>query len=47
MIRPLTRKIGGWWRICYHHHALPDHYTSAATANNAAVRLTGKRNAWR
>ena len=47
MIRPLTRKIGGWWRICYHHHALPDHYTSAATANNAAVRLAGKENAWR
>ena len=47
MIRPLVRKIGGWWRICYHHHALPDHYTSAATANGAAVRLTGKRNAWR
>ena len=47
MIRPLTRKIGGWWRICYHNHALPDHYTSAATANNSAVRLTGKRNAWR
>ena len=20
MIRPLTRKIGGWWRICYHGH---------------------------
>ena len=36
MIRPLTRKIGGWWRICYHDHPTPDHYTSAATANNAA-----------
>ena len=47
MIRPLTRKIGGWWRICYHDQPTPDHYTSAATANNAAVRLTGKRNAWR
>ena len=47
MIRPLTRKIGGWWRICYHNQPTPDHYTSAATANNAAVRLTGKRNAWR
>ena len=46
-IRPFVRKIGHWWRICYHNHALPDHYTSAATANNAAVRLTGKRNAWR
>ena len=45
MIRPLTRKIGGWWRICYHGHpTLPDHYTSAATANNAAaVRLANKR----
>ena len=47
MIRPLARKIGGWWRICYHDHPAADHYTSAATANNAAVRLTGKRNAWR
>ena len=48
MIRPLARKIGGWWRICYHGHPTPDHYTSAATANDdAAVRLTGKRNAWR
>ena len=46
MIRPLTRKIGGWWRICYHNHALPDHYASAATANNAA-RYTAKVNAWR
>ena len=43
MIRPLVRKIGHWWRICYHNHALPDHYTSAATANNAAVRLANKR----
>ena len=47
MIRPLTRKIGDWWRICYHHHALPDHYTSAATANNAATRHAAKENAWR
>ena len=47
MIRPLTRKIGGWWRICYHDQPTPDHYTSAATANNAAVRLAGKENAWR
>ena len=38
MTRPLVRKIGNWWRICYHDHALPDHYTSAATANNAATR---------
>ena len=47
MIRPLTRKISGWWRICYHGHAIPDHYTSAATANNAATRLAAKANAWR
>ena len=47
MIRPLVRKIGGWWRICYHDHALPDHYTSAAQANDAAQRLAGKSNAWR
>ena len=44
MIRPLVRKIGGWWRICYHDQPTPDHYTSAATANNAAaVRLANKR----
>ena len=47
MIRPLVRKIGGWWRICYHGHALPDHYTSAATANNAAVRHAAKEAAYR
>lgn len=47
MIRPLVRKIGDWWRICYHDRPTPDHYTSAATANNAAVRLAGKENAWR
>ena len=47
MIRPLTRKIGGWWRICCHNHALPDHYTSAATANNAAVRHAAKEAALR
>ena len=47
MIRPLTRKIGGWWRICYHDQPTPDHYTSAATANNAATRLAAKENAWR
>ena len=47
MTRPHTRKIGGWWRICYHNHALPDHYTSAATANNAAARLAAKETAWR
>ena len=46
MIRPLTRKIGGWWRICYHDQPTPGHYTSAATANNAA-RYTAKVNAWR
>ena len=44
MIRPLVRKIGGWWRICYHDHPTPDHYTSAARANNAAVRHANKRN---
>ena len=44
MIRPLTRKIGDWWRICYHDQPTPDHYTSAATANNAAVRHANKRN---
>ena len=47
MIRPLTRKIGGWWRICYHNQPTPGHYTSAATANNAATRLAAKENAWR
>ena len=47
MIRPLTRKIGGWWRVCYHNQPTPDHYTSAATANNAATRLAAKENAWR
>ena len=47
MIRPITRKIGGWWRICYHNHPTPDHYTSAATANNAATRHAAKENAWR
>ena len=47
MTRPLTRKIGGWWRICYHDHPTPDHYTSAATANNAAARHVAKENAWR
>ena len=47
MIRTLTRKIGGWWRICYHGHPTPDHYTSAATANNAATRHAAKENAWR
>ena len=43
MIRPLTRKIGHWWRICYRDQPTPDHYTSAATANNAAVRYANKR----
>ena len=47
MIRPLTRKIGGWWRICYHNQPTPDHYTSAATAYDAAVRLAAKGNALR
>ena len=46
MTRPLVRKRRGWWRIFIGHsnHALPDHYTSAATANNAAVRHANKRN---
>ena len=43
MIRPRTRKIGDWWRICYHDHPTPGHYTSAAHANNAAVRHANKR----
>lgn len=47
MIRPLVRKIGHWWRICYHDQPTPDHYTSAATANNAATRLAAKEAAWR
>ena len=47
MIRPLVRKIGGWWRICYHDQPTPDHYTSAARANNAAARHAAKENAWR
>ena len=49
MTRPLIRKIGGWWRIYigHSHHALPDHYTSAAYANDAAVRLAAKENTWR
>ena len=48
MTRPLVRKRSGWWRIFIGHssHTLPDHYTSAATANNAA-RYTAKVNAWR
>ena len=49
MTRPLVRKRSGWWRIFIGHssHTLPDHYTSAATANNAAVRLAAKETAWR
>ena len=45
MTRPLIRKRRGWWRIFIGHsdHALPDHYTSAAHANNAAQRLANKR----
>ena len=46
MTRPHVRKIGGWWRICYHGHPTPDHHASAARANNAA-RYTAKVNAWR
>ena len=44
MIRPLVRKIGDWWRICYHGHPTPYRHTSAARANNAAVRYANKRN---
>ena len=47
MIRPLVRKIGDWWRICYRVDPTPDHYTSAARANNAAARHAAKENAWR
>ena len=47
MIRPLTRKVGGWWRICYHGHPTLDHYTSAARAHDAAARHAAKGNAWR
>ena len=45
MTRPLVRHWCGWWRIFigHSHHTLPDHYTSAATANNAAVRYANKR----
>lgn len=45
MTRPLIRKHRGWWRIFIGHsdHALPDYYTSAAYANDAAVRLANKR----
>ena len=43
IIRPHARKRSGWWRICYHGHPTPDHYTSAATANNAAARHANKR----
>ena len=45
MTRPLIRKHRGWWRIFIGHsnHALPDHYTSAAYANDAAQRLANKR----
>ena len=49
MTRPLVRHWCGWWRIFIGHsdRALPDHYTSAAQANDAATRLAGKSNAWR
>ena len=47
MIRPHARKRSGWWRIFIGHsdHALPDRYTSAAKANDAAVRYANKRSA--
>ena len=49
MTRPLIRKHRGWWRIFIGHsdHALPDHYTSAARAHDAATRLKAKENTWR
>ena len=49
MTRPLVRKHGGWWRIFVGHSRfmLPDHYTSAARAHDAATRLAAKGNAWR
>ena len=49
MTRPHTRKRSGWWRIFIGHsdHALPDRYTSAAQANDAAARLKLKENTWR
>ena len=49
MIRPLVRHWCGWWRIFIGHsdHALPDRYTSAAQANDAAARLKLKENTWR
>ena len=49
MTRPLIRKHHGWWRIFIGHtnHALPDYYTSAAHANNAAQRLAAKETAHR
>ena len=49
MIRPHARKRSGWWRIFIGHtnYALGDHYTSAATANDAATRHAAKENAWR
>ena len=49
MTRPLIRKRRGWWRIFIGHsdHALPDYYTSAAYANDAAQRLAAKETAHR
>ena len=47
MTRPLVRKIGHWWRICHHGHPTLDHYTSAATAHDAAVRHAAKETALR
>jgi len=45
--RPRVRKHNNWWRIFLGGHPTLDHYTSAATANNAAARLAAKEAAWR
>ena len=46
MKRPFVRKYGAWWRIFIGHtdYTLGDCYTSAATANTAAIRYANKRN---
>lgn len=47
--RPLIRKHGAWWRIFIGRtdYVLGDYYTTNVAAHDAAVRLTGNRNAWR
>ena len=49
MTRPLVRKRGAWWRVFIGHtdYALIDYYTTNTTAHDAAVRLAGKKGAWR